>query len=116
MEWTEVHILVFAKEARVSEPWIYKPLTAKRGKTVPEHFNMMLEKFKANGPRCSGVNVKDSKLDVLMKKGWIFLSSPGKEAETKDVCFTNKQRAEADHAAGEETRKRACRGPRETKK
>ena len=36
--------------------------------------------------------------------------------ETKDVCFTNKQRAEADHAAGEETRKRACRGPRETKK
>ena len=32
--------------------------------------------------------------------------------ETKDVCFTNKQRAEADHAAGEETRKRACQGPR----
>ena len=48
-------------------------------KTVPEHFNMILEKFNANGrneARCSGVTVKDSKLDVLMKKGWIFLSSP----------------------------------------
>lgn len=32
MEWTEVHILVFAKEARVSEPWMYKPPTAKDGK------------------------------------------------------------------------------------
>lgn len=32
MEWTEIHILVFAKEARVPEPWIYKPLTAKEGK------------------------------------------------------------------------------------
>ena len=48
-------------------------------KTVPEHFNTILEKFNANGrneARCSGVNVKEGKQDVQMKKGWIFLSSP----------------------------------------
>ena len=69
MEWTEVHDLILAKEVRLSEPWIYKSQIVDRGKlwsgiadhlndvntvkftvkkkSVREHSNLMLEKFKA---------------------------------------------------------------------
>ena len=52
-------------------------------KSVREHFNLMLEKFKAkrrNEAELSGVNVEDSELDVLMEE----ISKKWEEAETKE--------------------------------
>ena len=75
----------------------------------------MLEKFKAkrrNEAELSGVNVEDSELDVLMEE----ISVKWEGAETKDVSFTSKQKAEADRTAGEEIRKKACEQPKETMK
>ena len=137
MEWSEVHDLILAKEVRLSEPWNYKARTVDRGKvwtviadrlnkvntvkfsvtkkSVREHFNLLLEKFKVkrrNQAKLSGVNVEDSELDVLMEE----ISEKWEEAETKDGCFTDKQKAEADRAAGEEIRQRACEQLGETKK
>ena len=84
-------------------------------KSVREHFNLMLEKFKAkhrNEAKLSGVNVEDSELDVLIEE----ISEKREKAETKDICFTSKQKAEADRAAVEEIRKKACEQLKETKK
>ena len=48
--------------------------------------------------------MEDSEFDVLIEE----ISEKWEEAETKDICFTSKQKAEADRAAVEEIRKKAC--------
>ena len=94
--------------------WIEREKREKK-KSVREHFNLMLEKFKAkrrHEAKHSGVNAEDSKLDVLMEE----ISDKWEEAETKNVSFPRKQKAEADRATGEKIRKKACEQLKKTKK
>ena len=108
MEWTEAHDLILAKEVRASEPWMFKPRTVDRGKVwnaitdhlndetsvkfqvkkkqVQEHFKLLLDKFKAkrkHQAKLSGVEIEDSKMDILMEE----ISEKWEEAEASDLGF-----------------------------
>ena len=137
MEWTDAHDIQLAREVLVSEPFRFKPRTVERGKvwqeianrlnenrlihfgvtkrSTREHFSLLLEKFKAkrkNEAKKSGVDVRDSELDVAMEEIW----EKWQEAESQDAtCDMNKKQIEADKASGEEVR-RNCEKLGETSK
>ena len=139
MEWTDSHDVILAKEVRVCEPWRFKSRTVERGKvwatitqhlndveergvkfsvskkSVQEHFKLVLDKFKAKRKReekLSGVNTEDTELDTLLEE----INEKWEEAEASDLYVTNKQKADADRAIGEEIRKKAVEKLGETSK